>query len=115
MRSGLIEELGQGLCDNRHSQGSGQPHRADQARPQKRHAAGGDRDRPAHRPRHGGSIAVEVVFNRQGIGWWLASSATQLDMPVLMCICLFMGVVFVFTNLILDIIYAYIDPRIRLA
>jgi len=62
-----------------------------------------------------GSIAVEVVFNRQGIGWWLAESATQLDMPVLMCICLFMGVVFVITNLTLDILYAYIDPRIRLA
>ncbi len=61
-----------------------------------------------------GSIAVEVVFTRQGIGWWLAESATQLDMPVLMCICLFMGVVFVITNLTLDILYAYIDPRVRL-
>ena len=61
-----------------------------------------------------GSIAVEVVFNRQGIGWWLAESAVQLDIPVLMCICLFMGVVFVITNLTLDILYAYIDPRIRL-
>jgi peptide/nickel transport system permease protein len=61
-----------------------------------------------------GSIAVEVVFNRHGIGWWLAESAVQLDMPVLMCICLFMGVVFVVTNLVLDILYAYIDPRIRL-
>jgi peptide/nickel transport system permease protein len=61
-----------------------------------------------------GSIAVEVVYNRQGIGWWLAESATQLDMPVLMCICLFMGLVFVVTNLTLDILYAYIDPRIRL-
>lgn len=61
-----------------------------------------------------GSVSVEVVFNRQGIGWWLAGSALELDMPVLMAICLFMGVVFVFTNLILDILYAYIDPRIRL-
>ena len=51
---------------------------------------------------------------RFGIGWWLAESATQLDMPVLMCICLFMGIVFVITNLTLDILYAYIDPRIRL-
>jgi ABC-type dipeptide/oligopeptide/nickel transport system permease component len=61
-----------------------------------------------------GSIAVEVVYNRHGIGWWLAESAVQLDIPVLMCICLFMGVVFVITNLTLDILYAYIDPRIRL-
>jgi peptide/nickel transport system permease protein len=62
-----------------------------------------------------GSVSVEVVFNRQGIGWWLAESATQLDMPVLMCICLFMGIVFVITNLTLDILYVYIDPRIRLS
>jgi len=62
-----------------------------------------------------GSISVEVVFNRHGIGWWLAESATQLDMPVLMCICLFMGVVFVMTSLTLDLMYAYIDPRIRLS
>lgn len=61
-----------------------------------------------------GSIAVEVVYNRHGLGWWLAESALQLDMPVLMCICLFMGIVFVVTNLTLDILYAYIDPRIRL-
>jgi len=61
-----------------------------------------------------GSIAVEVVYNRHGLGWWLAESAVQLDMPVLMCICLFMGIVFVITNLTLDVLYAYIDPRIRL-
>jgi len=61
-----------------------------------------------------GSIAVEIIFNRQGIGWWLATSAIQLDMPVLMAVCLFMGVVFVSVNLIVDILYAVIDPRIRL-
>ncbi len=62
-----------------------------------------------------GSIAVEIIFNRQGIGWWLAQSATQLDMPVLMSMCLVMAVIFVLTNLIVDLLYAYIDPRIRLS
>jgi ABC-type dipeptide/oligopeptide/nickel transport system permease component len=62
-----------------------------------------------------GSIAVEVVFNRQGIGKWLAASATQLDMPVLMCICMFMGIVYVVSNMVIDILYAFIDPRIRLS
>ncbi|MGD9212634.1 MAG: ABC transporter permease, partial [Desulfobacteraceae bacterium] len=61
-----------------------------------------------------GSIAVEVIFNRQGMGWWIAASATQLDMPVLMWVCLFLGVVFVLANLIIDILYAKMDPRIRL-
>ena len=60
-----------------------------------------------------GSIAVEVVFNRQGIGSWLANSATQLDVPVILAMSLFIGLVFVISNLIIDILYGYIDPRIR--
>ncbi len=61
-----------------------------------------------------GSISVEIIFNRQGIGWWLAQSAIALDIPVLMGLCLFFGLVYVIANLIIDILYAYIDPRIRL-
>ena len=61
-----------------------------------------------------GSIAVEYIFNRQGIGWWLANAAISLDIPVLMSICLFFGLVYVIVNLALDILYAFIDPRIRL-
>ena len=61
-----------------------------------------------------GSISVEIIFNRQGIGWWLAQSAIALDIPVLMGLCLFFGLVYVIANLIIDILYAFIDPRIRL-
>lgn len=61
-----------------------------------------------------GSIAIEVVFNRRGIGWWLAESATQLDIPVLMGVSMVFGIIFVLANLTIDILYAYIDPRIRL-
>ncbi len=61
-----------------------------------------------------GSISVEIIFNRHGIGWWLAQSAISLDIPVLMGLCLFFGLVYVVANLIIDILYAYIDPRIRL-
>jgi peptide/nickel transport system permease protein len=61
-----------------------------------------------------GSISVEIIFNRQGIGWWLAQSAIALDIPVLMGVCLFFGLVYVIANLAIDILYAYIDPRIRL-
>jgi peptide/nickel transport system permease protein len=114
MRSGMIEELSKDYVITARAKG------ADKNTIQKRHAR-----RNALLPvvtvagqlvamSMEGSIAVEVVFNRHGIGWWLAESATQLDMPVLMCICLFMGIVFVITNLTLDILYAYIDPRIRL-
>ncbi|MCP4158819.1 MAG: ABC transporter permease [Deltaproteobacteria bacterium] len=61
-----------------------------------------------------GSIAVEMIFNRHGIGNWLANAALKLDTSVIMFMCLFMAVIFVFTNLIIDLLYAYIDPRIRL-
>jgi peptide/nickel transport system permease protein len=61
-----------------------------------------------------GSIAVEIIFNRQGICWWFAKSAIQLDVPAVMGMCLFMAMVYVTTNLIVDLLYAYIDPRIRL-
>ena len=62
-----------------------------------------------------GSIAVEYVFNRQGMGWWLANSAIQLDVPALLAVCLFVGFVYVIANLLVDILYALIDPRIRLS
>ena len=62
-----------------------------------------------------GAISVEVVFNRQGMGWWLANSAIQLDIPALLSVCLFIGFVFVIANLIVDLLYAYVDPRIRLS
>jgi peptide/nickel transport system permease protein len=62
-----------------------------------------------------GSVAVEIVFNRHGMGWWLVSSATQLDTPVLMFMCMFMGLVFVLSNLICDLLIAWWDPRIRLS
>ncbi len=62
-----------------------------------------------------GSISVEYVFDRRGMGWWLANSAIQLDIPALLAVCLFVGFVFVISNLIVDILYAYVDPRIRLS
>lgn len=61
-----------------------------------------------------GSISVEYIFNRTGIGWWLAQSTTQLDMPVIMSLCLYVGLFVVLINLLIDILYAYFDPRIRL-
>ncbi|HUZ17430.1 MAG TPA: ABC transporter permease, partial [Spirochaetia bacterium] len=63
----------------------------------------------------GGAVITETIFNRPGIGLWTADAAILLDVPAVMFNVLFLGVVFVFVNLVVDIIYAYIDPRIRLA
>ncbi len=62
----------------------------------------------------GGLVVTETVFEFKGIGFWAARAATQLDIPAVLAFALFVGIIFVFTNLIVDILYAYIDPRIRL-
>lgn len=62
----------------------------------------------------GGVVITETVFNRPGLGSFAASAATQLDIPSVLGFALFNGIVFVLVNLIVDILYAYFDPRVRL-
>jgi ABC-type dipeptide/oligopeptide/nickel transport system permease component len=61
-----------------------------------------------------GVVITETIFNRKGLGWWWARAATQLDISAVLMAVLFNGVLFALTNLIVDILYAYIDPRVRL-
>lgn len=61
-----------------------------------------------------GSIAVEIIFNRPGIGQWTAASAIALEMAPVMGMCVFLAIIYLTANLIIDILYAVIDPRIRL-
>jgi peptide/nickel transport system permease protein len=61
-----------------------------------------------------GVVITETVFNMQGIGQYAAASAVILDIPPVIGYTLMSAVIFVFSNLIVDVLYAYIDPRIRL-
>lgn len=65
-----------------------------------------------------GVTITETVFNIDGIGRWAATAAggggSVPDIPGVLGFALFAGIVYVFANLIVDILYAYIDPRIRL-
>ena len=61
-----------------------------------------------------GVVITETVFNYRGMGWWLAQSALRLDVISVLGFTLFSGVLYVFGNLAVDVIYAYIDPRVRL-
>jgi len=61
-----------------------------------------------------GLIITETVFGYGGIGKWSADSAVALDIASVLGFTLFSGFLFVVANLIVDILYAYIDPRIRL-
>jgi len=62
----------------------------------------------------GGLVITETVFAFGGLGNWAARSALMLDMPAVLGYAILSAVLFVIANLIVDVLYAYIDPRIRL-
>ena len=61
-----------------------------------------------------GVTITETVFNVGGIGAYAAESARSLDIPPVIGYALLSAIAFVISNLVVDILYAYIDPRIRL-
>lgn len=61
-----------------------------------------------------GVVITETIFNYKGLGWWAWQSAINLDVPSILAFALFNGVLFVLTNLVVDLLYARIDPRVRL-
>ncbi len=61
-----------------------------------------------------GAPVTETVFNWPGIGAQFVVSTTQLDFPVIQAIVVLITLMTLIANLITDVTYAYIDPRIRL-
>ena len=61
----------------------------------------------------GGAILTETIFSLPGIGSMLYFSISRRDYPVVQGVTLFMALVFVIINLLVDISYAVLDPRIR--
>jgi peptide/nickel transport system permease protein len=62
----------------------------------------------------GGAILTETVFDLQGVGQYAAESVAQLDVPPVLAVTLFSAFFIVLLNVVVDILYAYLDPRIRL-
>jgi peptide/nickel transport system permease protein len=62
-----------------------------------------------------GAILTETVFAIPGMGTWLASAIETRDYPVLQGGILFVAVVFVLVNLVVDVSYGLLDPRIRVS
>ncbi|MGC8867463.1 MAG: ABC transporter permease [Elusimicrobiales bacterium] len=60
-----------------------------------------------------GVVIVETVFDWPGIGSWGVKSARQLDISGIMGFSMLVALLFLIGNLIVDILYAYVDPRIR--
>lgn len=59
-----------------------------------------------------GIVAVEVVFSRPGLGSLLVGAIGSRDFPMIQAVVLFTALVFVTINLLIDLIYRWIDPRI---
>ena len=62
----------------------------------------------------GGAILTETVFDIQGVGQFAADSIGQLDVPPVLAVTMFGAFFIVLLNTIVDILYAALDPRIRL-
>jgi peptide/nickel transport system permease protein len=62
----------------------------------------------------GGAILTEYVFNLPGVGNYAAVSISNLDLPPIMAVTMFGAFFIVLFNTIVDIAYAYLDPRVRL-
>ena len=62
-----------------------------------------------------GVVITETVFNYHGMGWWAANAALNFDAVSVLGITLFEGALLILANLGVDVLYAYLDPRIRLA
>lgn len=61
----------------------------------------------------GGAVLVEQVFARQGLGRVALSAIVDRDLPVVAGIIVFSAVVFVVINVLIEIAYPYLDPRVR--
>jgi len=61
----------------------------------------------------GGTVIVETVFARRGIGSVVVNAILQRDFPLVQGAVLFVSMVYVMVNLGVDLLYGYLDPRIR--
>jgi peptide/nickel transport system permease protein len=62
----------------------------------------------------GGAVITESVFNIQGLGYYAVSSARAQDFPSIAGVVVVVAVIVAIMNLVVDILYAYLDPRVRL-
>ncbi|SNS65401.1 ABC transporter permease [Rhodococcoides kyotonense] len=62
-----------------------------------------------------GSVITETIFSRTGIGFLVEDAVRNQDLPIIQAIVILVSTVFVITNLIVDLVYPVIDPRISVA
>ena len=62
-----------------------------------------------------GAVVIEVVFSRKGIGFTLVKAILTRDYIVVQALVMLAASIYVIANLLVDVLYTYIDPRVRLA
>jgi peptide/nickel transport system permease protein len=60
----------------------------------------------------GTTVITEQVFNLRGLGWLSVQSVRQQDLPVIMGVTIVASIALVVANLLVDIMYAVVDPRV---
>jgi peptide/nickel transport system permease protein len=60
-----------------------------------------------------GTVVTETVFSRPGVGRLIVNAIIAKDYPLVQGAVLFLAVIYVMVNLLVDVLYAYLDPRIR--
>jgi peptide/nickel transport system permease protein len=61
----------------------------------------------------GGTVVIEQIFGLPGMGWTFVNGIYQRDYPTVQGAVLMLALTFVLVNLLVDLMYAYLDPRIR--
>lgn len=62
-----------------------------------------------------GTIFTERIFEIQGIGWWSLEAVYGRDLPVVQATALFAAFMLIISNILVDIVYSILDPRVRLS
>jgi peptide/nickel transport system permease protein len=61
-----------------------------------------------------GAVFVEYIFNWNGLGKEIVEALNTLDLPVIMGAVLVIATIFILINILVDLIYVYLDPRVSL-
>ncbi|MBL4710465.1 MAG: ABC transporter permease [Flavobacteriales bacterium] len=61
-----------------------------------------------------GAVFVEIIFSWKGIGWEIVNALEKYDLPIVMGAVLIIAVIFVAVNIVVDILYGVLDPRVRI-
>jgi peptide/nickel transport system permease protein len=62
-----------------------------------------------------GTVLTETIFAWPGIGWYAYRASTSLDFPAIMGVSMVIALIFVIVNLVVDVLYFVLDPRLRVA